>query len=561
MRTRSLPVGQRTQFQQAVDLFHQGKFDIAATLCKSALKDSPRDFNARHLLGVLRSRQGLYEAAAKHIKDALKINGSIAEAWANLGIVYATLNRKDEALPCHERALALGYDPPIAFASYADCAATVCDWTKRTRIAERLNTLIRRRMSFPPFSMLAYLDDPELLRQCAETYAVDRNQQPPLWKGERWRNDKIKVAYLSSDFRQHPMAQVMTELIERHDRSRFETIGISFGQDDRSELRSRIAKAFDRFEDVTTTSDADVARRLIQMRIDIAVDLGGYTRGNRSGGILVHRPAPVQVSYLYVGTMGHVDYILADEVALPPEQQPFYIERIAYLPDCYFPYDRQVSIAEHVPTRQQAGLPERGFVFCSFNSSWKITPAMFDVWMRLLQSEKGSVLWLLRDSNKAETNLRREATARGIDPRRIVFAPRVRLPDHLARHRLADLFLDTLPCNAHTTTMDALWMGLPVLTCAGKAFPGRVAGSMLKAAGLPELVATSMAEYEAVALDLATKPERLGAIRSKVREARDSAPLFDADRLRRSLESAYTQMWTLWQRGEAPRSFRVGGIK
>jgi predicted O-linked N-acetylglucosamine transferase (SPINDLY family) len=184
---------------------------------------------------------------------------------------------------------------------------------------------------------------------------------------------------------------------------------------------------------------------------------------------------------------------------------------------------------------------------------------MFDVWMRLLQSEKGSVLWLLRDTNKAETNLRREATARGIDPRRIVFAPRVRLPDHLARHQLADLFLDTLPCNAHTTTMDALWMGLPVLTCLGKAFPGRVAGSMLKAGGLPELVATSMADYEAVALDLATKPERLGAIRSKVREARDSAPLFDTDRLRRSLEAAYTQMWTLWQRGEAPRTFKVGG--
>jgi protein O-GlcNAc transferase len=282
MRTRSLPVGQRTQFQQAmlqaVDLFQQGKFDIAAILCESALKVSPKDFNARHLLGVLRSRQGLYEDAAKHIKAALKINGSVAEAWANLGIVYATLNRPDEALPCHERAVALRYDQPVAIASYADCAAAVCDWTKRTRIAERLKTFILQRMSIPPFSALAYLEDPELLRQCAETYA----QRSPLWKGERWRNDRIKVAYLSSDFRQHPMAQVMMGLVERHDRSRFETIGISFGEDDRSQLRSRIAKAFDRFEDVRTTSDADVVRRLIQMRVDIAVDLGGYTKGNRS---------------------------------------------------------------------------------------------------------------------------------------------------------------------------------------------------------------------------------------------------------------------------------------
>jgi predicted O-linked N-acetylglucosamine transferase (SPINDLY family) len=543
--------------QQAINLFHQGKFDLAAVLCETALKVCPRDFNARHLLGVLRSRQGLYEAAAKHIKDALKINGSNAEAWANLGIVYATLNRPDEALPCHERAVALGYDQPIAWASYADCTAAVCDWAKRARIAERLKTLILKRTPFPPFSALAYLDDPELLRQCAETFAVNSNQQPPLWKGEPWRNDKIKVAYLSADFRQHPMAQVMTELIERHDRSRFEIIGISFGQDDRSQLRSRIARAFDRFEDVTTTSDADVARRLIQMRVDIALDLGGYTKGNRSGGILAHRPAPVQVSYLYVGTMGHVDYILADEVSLPPEQQPFYMERIAYLPHCYFPYDRQVSIADRVPTRQEAGLPERGVVFCSFNNSWKITPAIFDVWMRLLQSEKGSVLWLLRGTKKAETNLRSEARARGIDPQRIVFAPRAQLPDHLARHRLADLSLDTLPYNAHTTTMDALWMGLPVLTCLGQAFPGRVAGSMLKAAGMPELVTTSMADYEAVAIDLATKPEKLGAIRSKISEARDAAPLFDTDRLRHSLEAAYTQMWTLWQRGEAPRSFRV----
>jgi protein O-GlcNAc transferase len=284
MRSRSLPVGQRTQFQQAmrqaVDLFQQGKFDIAAILCESALKLSPKDFNARHLLGVLRSRQGHYEDAAKHIKAALKINGSIAEAWANLGIIYATLNRPDEALPCHERAVALRYDQPVAFASYADCAAAVCDWSKRTRIAERLKTFILQRMSIPPFSSLAYLEDPELLRQCTETYA----QRLPSWKGERWRNDKIKVAYLSSDFRQHPMAQVMMGLIEGHDRGRFETIGISFGEDDRSQLRSRIAKAFDRFEDVSTTSDADVVRRLIQMRVDIAVDLGGYMQDSNHCG-------------------------------------------------------------------------------------------------------------------------------------------------------------------------------------------------------------------------------------------------------------------------------------
>src|SRR5262249_19594976 len=358
-------------------------------------------------------------------------------------------------------------------------------------------------------------------------------------------------------FYQHATAYLMAELFEKHDPGRFEIIGVSFGRDDRSEMRARLIAAFDQFLDVRAKSDAEVARLLSELKVDIAVDLKGYTRDGRPR-ILAHRPAPIQVNYLGLpGTMGadFIDYIITDEVVLPFDQHSFYSERIVHLPDCYQPNDRRRQIAERTPARAEVGLPERGFVFCSFNNNWKITPEVFDVWMRLLKAINGSVLWLLRDNATAEQNLRKEALARGVDPRRLVFAPRMKLEDHLARHRLADLSLDTPPCNAHTTASDALWAGLPVLTCMGKAFAGRVTASLLNAIGLPELVTSNMADYEALALTLAGDPARLRNIKAKLARNRETDPLFDTDRFRRGIEAAYTKMWEIWQTGATPESF------
>jgi predicted O-linked N-acetylglucosamine transferase (SPINDLY family) len=295
------------------------------------------------------------------------------------------------------------------------------------------------------------------------------------------------------------------------------------------------------------------------METDIAIDLKGYTEGSRPG-IFARRPAPVQVNYLaHPGTMGaaYMDYIVADEMVIPPEQQRHYSEKVVYLPDCYQANDSKRRIAQRTPARSEARLPDGAFVFCSFNASFKITPAIFDIWMRLVAAVDGSVLWLLEDNEAATANLKREAEARGVSPDRLVFAPRVSVEDHLARHRLADLFLDTLPCAAHTTASDALWAGLPLLTAPGGTFAGRVAASALRAVGMGELIAPSLEAYESLALALARDPARLSSIRAKLARNRDTQPLFDTARFTRNLEAAYTTMWERYRSGLPPASFGV----
>jgi protein O-GlcNAc transferase len=456
-------------------------------------------------------------------------------------------------------------DHKFAFSGLADCAIKVCDWIQRDKLSgEARRHAIERKSQISPFLLLGYNDDAALHLSCAKNYVLDRfaATTQDFGSGAIWRNEKIKVAYLSSDFRLRPLSFLMAELFELHDRSQFEVIGVSFGPDDRSDMRSRLVAAFDRFIDVRTKSDQAVARLLNDLRIDIAVDLNGHTQGARSS-ILAFRPAPIQVSYLGLpGTMGadFIDYIIADAIVLPFDEQPHYSENIVHLPDCYMVNDRKRTISSRTPTRGELGLPVEGLVFCCFNNNWKITSAVFDVWMRLLKAVEGSMLWLFRDNGNAETNLRKEAAARGIDRTRLVFADRLPLEDHLARHRLADLFLDTLPYNAHTTASDALWAGLPVLTCRGKAFAGRVAASLLTAVGLPELLTDSLEEYEALALRLATDPLLRSGLRERLQKNRLKCSLFNTDLFCRHMEAAYTTMWELWQRGETPRSFSVGQL-
>jgi len=513
---------------------------------------------------VLKELNRFAEALASYDR-ALALRPDYTEALNNRGNVLKDLKRFDEALTSYEQALVIEPNHLHAFDGTADTALKICDWAKTAEIAGKLNAHVAERASIiAPFVLLGYSSDAALHLKCAQSYIADRIPAlpRPLWNGAIWRHDKIKIAYLSADFRLHATAFLIAELLEFHNRSRFEVVGLSFGTDDNSDIRADLIKSFDQFHDVRFKSDLDAAKLVHELKIDIAVDLKGYTQDARPG-ILAHRPAPVQVNYLgFPGTMGadFIDYVIADKIVLPFDQQPYYTEKIVHLPDCYQVNDTKRRIAGDKPTRLQAGLPESGFVFCCFNDNYKITPPIFDVWMRLLRLVDGSVLWLLSDNASAEQNLRKQAAGRGIDPSRLVFAKRIPLKNHLPRHHLADLFLDTIPYNAHTTASDALWMGLPLVTCQGKAFAGRVAASLLNAVGLPELVTHSLAEYEALAFKLATEGSLLQSIRQKLARNKESYPLFDTKRFRSHLEAAYTTMWKIYQRGESPRSFDVSPI-
>lgn len=359
------------------------------------------------------------------------------------------------------------------------------------------------------------------------------------------QSPKIKVGYFSADFRDHPVTQLLVELIETHDRSSFEVFGFSFRPADDSAPGQRIARAFDHFWDTSRMSDSALHSLARELGLDIAVNLSGHTAGSRNN-VFAQRVAPVQVNYLgFPGTMGaeYMDYLITDAVVCPPGSESGYSEKLARVPHCFMPYDSQQTISEPPPQRRETGLPDQGFVFCCFNNHHKITPKVFAIWMRLLQRQPASVLWLSDGPELLIANLRREAQAHGVAPERLVFAPRVgAMSDHLARYRLADLFLDTLPYNAHTTACDALWAGVPVLTHTGQSFASRVATSLLHAAGVPELVTDSFEAYEQLAAELAANPARLTAIRNKLAAEKDSSPLFDTRSLTRHMEALYTEM-------------------
>ena len=544
----------------------QKRLDEAIACLQKALRIKPDTIEALVHLGAACQEHGRSEEAVAHFQRAILLKPDSAEAHHNLGISLQGLSRHDEAITSFRRALAIDPAHKYTLGALLWSELGTCRWEGFDSRIENLRSGVRKGLSLnEPFVLVAVSQDPGEQMLCAERFFQDRVQgnQSRLWKEGRYGHSRIRIAYLSGDFREHAVAYCIAELLELHDRSKFEVIGASFGVDDGSEMRSRLARGFDRFLDVRPKGDFDAARMLRDLEVDIVVDLMGYTRYSRPG-ILAHRPAPIQVGYLgYPGTVGAdvIDYVLADKFVLLEEHQGFYSEKIVYLPGSYQANDSRRKIAERTPTRIEVGLPEQGFVFCCFNNSYKILPKMFDVWMRLLTQVPGSLLWILEDNAAAAENLRREARTRGVDPGRLVFAPRVGAAEYRARCRLADLFLDTLPYNGHGTTSDMLWAGLPVLTCAGSTFAGRVAGSLLHAVGLPELVTASLEEYQALALKLARGDPLLGELRARLHRNRASAPLFDTDRFRRHIESAYRTMWEIWQRGDKPRSFAVEPVE
>jgi predicted O-linked N-acetylglucosamine transferase (SPINDLY family) len=503
--------------------------------------------------------QGLrqYEAALQSCDRAIALKPDFAEAHYNRGIDLNELKRLEAALASYDRALALKPDYEFLLGIRLSTQMQMCDWTDVDQRISRLAAKIQRNeKATRPFTVPAVMDSPGLQQKAAEIWVNEvvppGNALPKLAKYPK--RNKIRIGYYSADYYNHATAYLMAGLFEAHDPSRFEQIAFSFGPHVNDVMRQRVSAAFERFIDVRNKTDGDVARLSRELGIDVAVDLKGFTTDNRAG-IFAERAAPLQVSYLgYPGTMGasYMDYVIADKTLIPQSSRQHYREKVVYLPNSYQVNDDKRRIADTPFSKRDLGLPDTGFVFCCFNNSYKINPSVFDRWMRILRRVEGSVLWLLEDNPAVVTNLRREAVKRGVNAERIVFARRALLDEHLARHRRADLFLDTLPYNAHTTASDALWAGVPVLTCVGESFASRVAGSLLNAIHLPELIAYTSEEYERLAIDLATNPQRLSQIKQKLEQNRLTTPLFDTPQFTRHMEAAYTAMVERYQAGLPP---------
>jgi len=542
----------------ALALGSLGKLEEALVAYRRSIALNPNLPETYNNLGLCLERLLRPDEAIDAFRQALAVKPDFSEAAGNLATVLGKQERFEEAVHVCRHALAIDPNNGAIEVEMINRLRHLCDWTSYARDTERVFALGNR---VEPFIFLNVPSTAADELACAQAWIAKTPRGVPFAHDRARPPGRIRIGYLSADLRAHATAFLMAELFELHDRSRFETFAYSYGYNDHSDMRQRLENAFDHFVDIHLVPAPEAARHIYEDHIDILIDLKGYT-GQALPEILVDRPAPIQVSYLgYPGTMGadFMDYIIGDPFVTPLEHQPFYTEKIVQLPNCYQPNDTKRAIGA-TPTRRDCGLPEQGFVFCAFNSAHKFTPEMFDIWMRLLTAVPGSVLWVLSKNSATEQNLRREATARGVAPERLIFAPCQPLADHLARHRLADLFLDTLPYNAHTTASDALWAGLPVVTCAGETFAGRVAGSLLRAVGLPELVTTSLADYESTALALARDPRKLAALKENLARNLRSAPLFDTQRYTRDLEAAYLRMWDIRCAGNAPHAIVVNGM-
>ncbi len=551
------PGNPHTYYNSGTALHALKKLDEAIVRYDQAIELAPDYAVAFNNRGNALKELGRLEEALLSFERAITLQPGNAEAYSNRGNALEELKRPDEALASYEQAMRLAPGLEYLRGAWLHAKAMLCDWEGvENHVAGLLASIENGEKASLPFAVLAFTSSLRLQKLATETWVNDTH---PLRAGlpaipKRPGRGKIRVGYFSADFHDHATMYLMAGLFERHDREKFEIFAFSFGPDRNDGMRKRVVAAVDEFIDIRSQSDKDVAQRSRQMEIDIAVDLKGFTQDSRAG-IFAHGAAPLQVSYLgYPGTMaaGYIDYLIADKTLIPEESEEHYSERIAYLPGSYQVNDASRRIADKVFSRAELGLPETGFVFCCFNNSYKIGPGTFDVWMRMLKRVEGSVLWLLQDNATAANNLRKEAVRRGIAAERLVFAMRLPQAEHLARHRAADLCVDTLPYCAHTTASDALWAGLPVLTCTAESFASRVAASLLNAIDLPELIATTEDEYEALAIELAAHPERLGEIRKKLERNRLIAPLFDTGLFARHIEAAFAQMYENYQAGLPP---------
>ena len=561
------PADAATWLNLSTALSGSGRFSDALVASEKALSLNSREPKARIARANLLLRLLRFEEALEAFEQALQLRPMDATLHLACAQILSRGGRPVQALEAYTRAHELNPELQLPAGSLVFMRMQLCDWSARAADIE----LARSRDANAPVSPLAMLglfDEPDLHLSTAMRWAARLHAEAPAEEPARTSESRpnlhsatrqrLRLGYLSADFRDHIVTHAIVKVLEQHDRDAFALTALSLSSDDGSSARRRLLRAMDDAVDLSELNDADAARAIREHGIDVLIDLGGYSADARPG-ILLHRPAPVQASYLgYPSTLGMagMDYLICDHHVVPDEFGPNYREQLVRLSECFMPYDTSRSVATTTPSRSQEQLPEAALVLCSFNASWKIHPLVFEVWMRLLVQLPNSVLWL-RDGEGVPDNLRREAAARGVSPERLVFARRE--PDgavHLARQSLADLFLDTWPYNAHQTACDALWAGLPVLTCPGRSFPSRVAGSLLRTAGVPELVCDSFEHYERRALELARDRAQLQKLRERIRAARVT-PLFDMPRLCRHLEQAYSQMWECHERGEPPRGFSV----
>lgn len=575
----------------------QRHYERAIASYTEAIRLQPRYAEAYSNLGAACNELGHHSAAISAYSRALELDPGMYEAHNNLGNAYRECGLPDKALDCYRRAIALKPDFATAHNNLgcalsdlrrydegaASCAralelrpqfakargmllhqlAHMCDWERMAPLRDEIETLGVEGEPVIPFELLHLEDNPARHRQRSEAFARKHFPvvQAPDFDRPGARPEKIRVAYFSADFTEHATMYLMIRLFELHDRDSFEIHAFCNTRGDGGAMRQRLLEAVDGYHRIEELSDTEVATLARELRIDIAVDLKGYTQRSRLG-VFAYRPAPVSVTWIgYPGTTGapFMDYIIGDATVIPQGHEQHFTEAVIRLPHSYQVNDDTRAIATDKPSRLEAGLPEAGFVFCCFNNNNKISPREFDIWMRLLGEVEGSVLWLFRSNEWAEGNLRKEAGKRGIDPARLVFADKLPLAQHLARVTLADLFLDTFNYNAHTTASDALWAGVPVVTRLGQGFPARVAASLLRAVGMGELVTDTEADYERLALELARDATRLETLKQTLADARPGAPLFDSEASTRQVEQAYEAIYQRWLAGEAPSALQVPG--
>jgi predicted O-linked N-acetylglucosamine transferase (SPINDLY family) len=557
----------------------------AVTNLEQAVAIDP-DYAIGHLnLGLARQQLGRRAAARASYERALQIDPHLSPARVHLSelvrdtdvamsrrerdraleshaINLMTVRRHDEAIPVWTQLIESGADIHYLEGTRFHCRLHSCDWSGYAETAARLQAdVLNGRCVDLPFSFFVHSNSPGAQLKCSQAFIADRHPSAPHPARLAFAGDieRIKVAYLSFDFHEHATAYLVAGLFECHDRVCFDIIALSYGQNDGSTMRARLERSVERFIDVSRHTDGEVAELMHGLGVHIAVDLKGFTGGARTG-IFAQRAAPLQINFLgYPGTMGaeYIDYIVADHHVIPAPDQVHYSEKVITMPQCYQPTDAHRPLPG-ATSRIDAGLPERGFVFCCFNNLYKITPVVYQTWMALLRNVDESVLWLLEGTPAAMRNLRNAAAAQGISPGRILFAPHIELAQHLARYRHADLFLDTAPCNAHTTASDSLWMGVPLLTVTGQTFAGRVATSLLHAVGLPQLCTRSLEEYAALALQLARTPPLLAHLKAHLERGRLTFQLFDSTAYCRHLETVYQKIWARHAGGESPAPLTVG---
>ena len=549
----------------------KGQIDDAITCYQKALRFNPNIPDLHNNLGNAFQGKGQLDDAMTCYQKALGLNPYHATSYYNLGATLQDKGRLDDAISCYQKTLQLKPDFPEAYSKLAEQFQQTCAWQKVRNVTAKLDDLTRNALNIgskpaePPFFSITrheYLPlNFSIAQSWSRSIARDMSQLKIHFSFDDRKTGKTKlvIGYLSNDFLNHATAHLMLSLFGLHNRDEFQIFCYSYGKDDGSSYRARIQNDCDKFIDITNLSYTEAAKRIYEDQVDILIDLKGYTKDNRLA-ICALRPAPVQVSHLgFPGTTGadFIDYIITDKIVTPEEHAPYYSEKFVYLPHCYQVNDHTQPISNKEWPKENLGIPESCFVFGSFNRSYKIDPVMFDVWMRILHQVPESVLWLLSSNKTAEENLRREAEARGVKSERLIFAEKLPKADYLSRLRCADLVLDTRIVNGHTTTSDALWAGVPVITLQGSHFASRVSSSALSAIGLPELISHSLEEYEARAVQLAHNPAELQELRQRLDRNRLVAPLFDTPRFVRNLESAYKEMWKIFLAGEPPRQIQV----